>query len=72
MAKILSFPRRQRIPDAVEVVFDLGSWSAATTKNGRLVRRHQATPNTREAALLLAQQMVERDGLRFISSEAGQ
>lgn len=77
MTSVVRFPRAnargvKRIPDAVEVVLDFGLWCAATTQGGRLVRRHSATPNTPEAASALAREMAERDGLRFISSEAGQ
>ena len=77
MTSVAPFPRRavrapKRVPDAVEVVMDMGLWCAATTQGGRLVRRHSTTPNTPEAAAALARQMAERDGLRFISSEAGQ
>jgi beta-xylosidase len=62
-------PALKRIPDAVEVVFDLGQWSAATIKEGRLIRRHFATPNTMEAATALCHEMAEREGLRFIDSQ---
>lgn len=62
-------PALKRIPDAVEVVFDLGQWSAATSKEGRLVRRHFATPNTKEAAAALCHEMAAREGLRFIDSQ---
>ena len=77
MTSVVPFPRRavrapKRVPDAVEVVLDFGCWCAATSQGGRLVRRHSATPNTPEAAAALAREIAERDGLRFISNEAGQ
>ncbi|MBN9453843.1 MAG: hypothetical protein J0I42_18040 [Bosea sp.] len=76
MTSVVRFPRAnerrvKRVPDAVEVVLDFGLWCAATSQGGRLVRRHPATPNTPEAAAALAREMAERDGLRFISNEAG-
>ena len=77
MADVVRFPRPnvrgvKRMPDAVEVVLDFGCWCAAISQGGRLVRRHSATPNTPEAAAALAREMAARDGLRLISSEAGQ
>lgn len=70
MGDVTPFTRRpKRVPDAVSVVIDLSLWCAKTTEGGRLVRRHPATPNSKEAATALARQMAERDGLRFIDSQ---
>ena len=77
MSSVVRFPRAnergvKRVPDVVEVVLDFGLWSAATSQGGRLVRRRFPTENTPEAAAALAREIAERDGLRFISNEAGQ
>lgn len=69
MASVIRFPKepvRRFQPDSVGVVLDFSRWCAAPQSGERLVRRFPASPNTLEAAIALAREFAERDGLRFV------